>query len=76
MRRGPWKLLFDGPELFQVEEDVSEARNLAEKQPELVAELRALAESLDAEITASARPVLAVEQTYFDPKRPSDGDPR
>jgi len=76
VRRGPWKLLFDGPELFQVEEDVSEARNLAEKQPELVAELRALAENLDAEITASARPVLAVEQTYFDPKRPSDGDPR
>lgn len=76
VRRGAWKLLFDGPELFQVEEDVSEARNLAEKRPELVAELRALAEQLDAEITAAARPVRRVEALQFDPRRPKDDDPR
>jgi arylsulfatase A len=76
IRRGAWKLLFDGPELFQLEEDVSEARNAADKRPELVAELRALAERLDAEITADARPVRTVDALHFDPKRPKDGDPR
>jgi arylsulfatase A-like enzyme len=76
IRRGAWKLLFDGPELFQLEEDVSEARNAADKRPELVAELRALAERLDAEITADARPVRTVDAIHFDPERPKDGDPR
>jgi arylsulfatase A len=76
VRRGAWKLLFDGPELFQVEEDVSEARNVADERPDLVAELEALAERLDAEITADARPVRTVDAIHFDPKRPKDDDPR
>jgi arylsulfatase A len=76
VRRGAWKLLFDGPELFQIEEDVSEARNVADERPDLVAELEALAERLDAEITADARPVRTVDAIHFDPKRPKDDDPR
>jgi len=70
IRRGPWKLLLEPGELYQVEHDVSEKWNVAEQHAELVAELRALALAGDAEITENARPVLHVEEMVFDPKRP------
>ena len=54
-----------------MEEDVSEQWNLAPRHEELVAELRALAESRAAAIEREARPVLAVEAMVFDPRRPS-----
>ena len=69
LRRGPWKLLLDGDQLFQVEQDVSEARDVAKAHPDLVAELRALAEEFDAAIERDARPELRVERHYFDPRR-------
>jgi len=44
IRRGPWKLIetFDpaGIELYNLDNDLSETRNLAETQPELVREMR------------------------------------
>lgn len=69
VRRGPWKLLLDPLELYHLEHDVSERRDVAEAHPELVEELRALAIALDEEIESSARPVLEVEEQLFDPKR-------
>ena len=44
IRRGPWKLIetFDpaGIELYNLDNDLSETRNLAEEKPELVREMR------------------------------------
>jgi len=70
IRRGPWKLLLEPGELYDVEHDVGEARDVAAEHPELVEELRALCLALDAEITAHARPTLTVEERLFDPERP------
>ncbi len=70
VRRGAWKLLLEPGELYHVEHDVSEQWNVAEKAPELVAELRALALQHDADITASARPVRTVAETVFEPRKP------
>lgn len=69
IRQGPWKLLVKLPRqnrntkkpqppeilLFNLEEDLGEKENLAEKYPEVVAELQKKMKDLDAEITASAR---------------------
>lgn len=66
IRQGSYKLLFNGPELFNVETDISEQWNLAQDQPERVAELRALAQSLDTEIAENARPVRKVQETLWD----------
>ena len=74
IRRGPWKLLFENGELYNVEVDISEQWNKAEKFPELAAELRALAMQLDEEIEANARPVLKVEELLFDPAKPVNPD--
>jgi len=73
VRRGPWKLLVGKGELYQVEEDVSEQWNLAERHPELVGELRALAEAADEELTAGMRPNRAVQELAFDPTKPGAG---
>jgi arylsulfatase A-like enzyme len=70
IRRGRWKLLLEGPQLFDVEADVSEAHDLAGTHPERVVALRGAARALDAEIEASARPRASVSATLFDPERP------
>lgn len=69
IRRGPWKLLLGPGELYQLEHDVSEQRDVAKKHPELVAELRELAAGMDAQITADARPTRTVQELLFDPAR-------
>ena len=70
MRQGPWKLLVKLPRqnrnvgkpkkpevlLFNLEEDLGEQENLADKYPEVVTELQKKMEALDAEITSNARP--------------------
>ncbi|MEM9020798.1 MAG: sulfatase [Planctomycetota bacterium] len=66
IRHGDDKLLLNGPELFNVAIDISEQWNLAKDQPERVAELRQMAEALDAEITENARPTRKVEQTLWE----------
>jgi arylsulfatase A len=70
VRRGPWKLLLDGEQLFQLEHDVGEQWDLSAEHAGLVTELRDLAQRLDAEITAGARPALRTDETLFDPERP------
>ena len=71
IRRGRWKLLLESGELYDVEQDVSESRDLAAENGALVAELRQLALDLDAEISAHAMPVRVVEQRLFNPERPA-----
>ncbi|MEZ6016449.1 MAG: sulfatase [Planctomycetota bacterium] len=71
VRRGPWKLLLQGDQLFHLERDVSEQFDVASEHPALVAELRALAVARDAEIAANARPVRHVSETCFDPAGPN-----
>ena len=73
IRRGPWKLLLNNVELYDVEQDVSEQWNLAEDHPEMVAALRDMALQHDAEITAEARPVRKVAEMAFDPRRTASG---
>jgi arylsulfatase A-like enzyme len=67
IRRGPWKLMLTEGELYHVERDVSEKFDRAAEEPALVAELRDLAATLDAEIAAVARPVPRVAEQLFDP---------
>ncbi|MFT7677102.1 MAG: arylsulfatase A [Planctomycetota bacterium] len=69
IRRGPWKLLLKPGELYHLEHDVSEDRDAAKKHPDLVAELTELAISMDASITAEARPTRTVQELLFDPAR-------
>ncbi|MFO1053069.1 MAG: sulfatase [Planctomycetota bacterium] len=71
IRRGPYKLMLANAELYDVEQDIGEQWNIAEQHADLVAELKALAEKLDADITAEARPVRRVEETAFDPVDPA-----
>ncbi|XAL98928.1 sulfatase [Phycisphaeraceae bacterium D3-23] len=70
IRRGPWKLLLENGQLFHLDHDPSEQYNLANNNANRVAELRALAAAMDAEITEHARPRLVVEELLFDPKKP------
>lgn len=70
IRRGPWKLLLAGDELYHVEHDVSEKTNRAAEEPALVAELRELAIALDREIETNARPEARVAELLFDPTVP------
>jgi arylsulfatase A-like enzyme len=74
IRRGPWKLLLENGELYNVEVDISEQWDKAEQLPELATELRALAMQLDQEIEANARPVLKVDELLFDPAKPVNPD--
>ncbi|MCA9079185.1 MAG: sulfatase [Planctomycetaceae bacterium] len=67
VRHGDWKLrVKDGLELFNLRDDVSEANNLAEQQPEKVAELQAIFATMDEdlgnkEIGPGCRPLGRVE---------------
>ena len=70
IRRGPWKLLLEPGELYNVEEDISEQWNLAKGHGPLVAELRSLAAERDAELTEHARPVRTVAEPLFDTVAP------
>ena len=67
IRRGKWKLLFEQEQLFDLEVDIAEQWNLAEKNPELVRELRAEAIQRDQRITEEARPTRKVTEPLWDP---------
>ncbi|NDH94772.1 MAG: hypothetical protein EBZ13_09650, partial [Planctomycetia bacterium] len=51
-REGPWKLLIQkrSVELYNLEDDLAEARDLAAEQPERVRQMQAAAETLRAAI--------------------------
>lgn len=74
IRRGPWKLLLENDELYNVEVDISEQWDKSKQHPELAAELRALAVQLDEEIEANARTAQTVESRLFDPGKPLNPD--
>jgi arylsulfatase A len=64
IRVGEWKLLLEGkgnkeqgPYLFNLVTDISEATNLADKHPEKITELKSRLVELDAEIEKNARSV-------------------
>ena len=69
IRRGPWKLMIEKDELYNLRDDIGETTDLADANVELVQELKQLGLSMDAEITANARPVRVVEEQLFEPER-------
>ncbi len=58
IREGSWKLRMESgiPQLFHVEEDISEKYDLSNENPDKVKELKNQMENLDREITEKARP--------------------
>lgn len=50
VRSGPWKLHLAKQELYNLQEDVGESRNVAVEQPEQVKRLQALAESMGGDL--------------------------
>ncbi|MEM9345362.1 MAG: sulfatase [Planctomycetota bacterium] len=83
IRKGQWKLLFNGKEakdvggtaLFHLEIDISEKWNVAKNKPELVEELKALAIKLDQEISSNARPTRKVKETLWEWPSTKSEDP-
>lgn len=70
-REEPWKLLVhprgkndNQVLLFNLDEDISEQHNLAEKHPEIVARLTEKMNAQDAEITAHQRPAWKTDQPH------------
>jgi arylsulfatase A len=64
IRVGEWKLLLEGkgkkeqgPYLFNLAKDISEATNLADKHPDKITELKSRLEELDTEIEKNARSI-------------------
>jgi len=55
VRRGPWKLHLAKGELYDLEHDIGEAKNVADEQPALVEELRSLATEMDADLGMKQR---------------------
>ncbi len=89
IRKGDWKLLVRCPApgknsgaapqpalLFNLARDLAETTNLAGRQPDKVAELRALLERRDAAITAGARPVWQATGPTRGPRHQSQNPPR
>lgn len=64
VRRGPWKLRpsANKPELYNLETDISEAQNVADENPKIVAELTKLAADYDADLKANSRPLWRKEK--------------
>ena len=50
VRSGPWKLHLMNGELYHLEKDIGEARNVAADEAEVVKRLRSLAEAMDADL--------------------------
>ncbi|MDH3716859.1 MAG: sulfatase [Planctomycetota bacterium] len=61
MRKGDWKILGrdleQKPALYNLAEDLGERHNLAQEQPEKLAELKARMKGLDAQISKEIRPL-------------------
>jgi len=68
IRQGDWKLLLLGEQrksvqLFNLKEDISETKNLANAEPERVAALRDRLKELDASITKEIRSLGTIEES-------------
>lgn len=60
VRSGPWKLFRNG-QLYNLDEDIGESRNVAADHPEVVKRLKGYMDQFDAEIRRNARPVGVAE---------------
>jgi arylsulfatase A-like enzyme len=67
IREGRWKLLLESGSLHDLEIDIAEQWNRAERHPELVESLRAKALERDRLISEGARPVRTVDTPLWDP---------
>ena len=79
IRSGPWKLHFKSGELFNLDRDISEAKNLAKENPEIVARLKKLADATKSDLGMSGvgpgcRPLGKVKNAK--PLIDHDGRPR
>lgn len=50
VRSGPWKLHLAGGELYHLDRDIGEAKNVSQENPEVVQRLRALADSMKGDL--------------------------
>lgn len=77
VRSGPWKLIRESGELFNLEEDIGETWDVAKDNPEVVARLKELLEvaaadlGVDKEACPNCRPVGSVEEPQTLLPRPS-----
>jgi arylsulfatase A len=55
VRSGPWKLHLAKSELYHLGRDIGEATNVAEKHPDIVEQLRALAAATDSDLGRTGR---------------------
>lgn len=70
VRRGKWKLrLGKSGELYDLETDISESKNLASANPDVVKELQQLAANYDADLKANSRPIWRVAGSKPKPKK-------
>jgi hypothetical protein len=62
MRRGPWKLrLNQEVELYNLEDDLAESTNLAERYPDRVEAMREAMMAFDEALKASSRPAGSIQ---------------
>ena len=57
VRSGPWKLHVQPAQLYNLDDDIAESRNVAEDHPEVVGRLSILASQLDDDLRQNARPM-------------------
>ena len=69
VRRGPWKLVKNKQrvELYNLDEDLGERKNLAKQRPKLVAELQTILKAHAERIAADARPAGFVDKESAKP---------
>lgn len=74
LRRGPWKWVREGDQLFQLETDIGERQDRSAEDPQRVQELRTLALELDRALAEEVRPAAQVPTTWLDPAQPRNPD--
>lgn len=64
VRAGPWKLhrKKEGPELYNLKDDVGETTNVAEAQPQIVARLSGAMTQFEAHMEKTSRPIGRVSE--------------
>lgn len=56
VRSGPWKLFLGEDTLYNLDSDIGESTNVANKNPDVVKKLRGYAATMDADLGAGAKP--------------------
>lgn len=55
VRQGDWKLHLTSGELYNLKEDIAESNNIAEANPEIIAKLKELAESMNSDLGTNGK---------------------